>query len=178
MYKGVFTSLGKYWSAYGGLSALVRSPYLHIAVFILLPLTHHTWSEADWWGDPMAALPNLLGFTLAGLTMFIGFGDENFRRILAERDMAEPEPSAYLQMCATFVHFIVVQILALVYAVATKGLWFYADWMETVRPALPVLNQIGGLIGYLLFLYALTSVLAATMAVFSIVTMYEAYQRR
>ena len=178
MYKGVSNVFAKYWRAYGGVSALLCSPYLHIAVAILLPLTYHTWSKCDWWSDPMAALPNLLGFTLAGLAMSIGFGDDKFRALLAEPDADSKKPSAYVAMSSTFVHFIVVQILALVYAVAAKGLWFYAEWMDPFRSALPMANQIGGGIGYALFLYALTSVLAATMAVFRIASIYEAYQRK
>jgi len=177
MYKGVANIFAKYWQAYGGLRALLCSPYLHIAVLVLLPLTYHTWSKCDWWNDPMAALPNLLGFTLAGLAMSIGFGDDKFRALLAEPGVDLSKPSDYVVMSSTFVHFIVIQLFALVYSVAAKGLWFYAEWVDPIRDVLPVLNQIAGGIGYGLFLYALMSVLAATMAVFRIASMYEAYQR-
>lgn len=126
----------------------------------------------------MAALPNLLGFTLAGLAMSIGFGDDKFRALLAEPDADTTKPSAYVVMSSTFVHFILVQTIALVYAVVAKGLWFYAEWMDPFRPALSVINQIGGCIGYAFFLYALTSVIAATMAIFRIASIYETYQRK
>ena len=177
MYSGVVKALSKYWHAYGGLQALARSPYLHVVLLIALPLTFHTWANKDWWSDPISALPNLLGFTLAGLAMSIGFGDDKFRALLAEPEEDASRPSAYVEMCSTFVHFIVVQIIALLYAVMAKGLCFYADWMDPVRLALPLMNSIGGGIGYGLFLYSLTSILAATLAVFRIATIYETYQR-
>jgi hypothetical protein len=75
------------------------------------------------------------------------------------------------------VHFITVQVLALIIAVAVKSWWFYAAWMDPVRDVLPWMNGLAGAFGYGLFLYALTSVLAATMHVFRIATMYETHQR-
>lgn len=176
MYKGVFRIFSRYWQAYGGLGALVRSVYLHAALLVLLPVTFHTWSEPLWWNDVLSALPNLLGFSLAGFAIFIGFGDERFRTLLAEPEENPTRPTIYVSLCATFVHFILVQIIALIYAVIAKSWWFYATWMEPVRELLPWMNSIAGGVGYALFLYALTSVLAATMHVFRITSMYEAYQ--
>ena len=176
MYKGVAEIFLRYWRAYGGLPALLRSPYFH-ASLVLLALTFHTWSGPVWWDIVIGALPNLLGFSLAGFAIFIGFGDERFRALLAEPEENETRPTIYVSLCATFVHFIVVQILALIYAVVAKSWWFYAPWMDPVRDFLPQVNLVAGAIGYGIFLYALTSVLAATMHVFRIASMYETYQR-
>lgn len=176
MYKGVVEIFLRYWRAYGGLSAIARSPYFH-ASLVLLALTYHTWSEPQWWQDVTSALPNLLGFSLAGFAIFIGFGDERFRALLAEPEENPTRPTIYVSLCATFVHFIIVQILALIYALVAKSWWFYATWMDPVRQLIPGMNLIVGCIGYALFLYALMSVLAATMHVFRIASMYESYQR-
>ena len=154
----------------------MRSPYFHGAL-LLLVITHHTWIEPAWWDIVIGALPNLLGFSLAGFAIFIGFGDERFRALLAEPDEDGLQPTIYVKLCSTFVHFILVQILALIYAVVAKSLWYPASWMSAIEWVLPTLNFFGGAIGYGLFLYALTSVLAATMHVFRIASMYEAYQR-
>jgi len=173
-YKGVASIFKTYWAAYGGLGALLCSPYLHAAL-LLLALTTPTWSTPQWWDQSLTVLPNLLGFTLGGFAIFIGFGDEKFRALLAEDD-GEPV-NAYVALCSTFVHFILVQLAALVAAVLAKAWWFYAPWMGIFEHALPVLTAIGWAVGYGLFLYALTSVLAATMHIFRIASMYAEFQK-
>jgi hypothetical protein len=177
VYKGIGEIFTRYWRAYGGIKALLSSPYLHLAVIMLIA-TYATWSRMEWWDQVIGVLPNLLGFTLGGFAMFLGFGDEKFRALLAEPDEDSPTaPSLYVSLCATFVHFIVVQLLALMAAVLAKSWWFYFPWPVSFQEWLPVLNVIGGGIGFGLFLYAVTSILAATMHVFRIATWYEQHQR-
>lgn len=179
MYKGVAKIFCLYWKAYGGFRALLRSPYFHAAL-LLLALTFNTWLEKDWWTDVISALPNLLGFTLGGFAIFIGFGDERFRQMLAdpETDSEGKEvPTIYVSLCSTFVHFIIIQLLALVYAIVAKSWSFYFPWPVWIADFIPALRGITWAIGYGLFLYALTSVVAATMHVFRIASMYEQYQR-
>lgn len=176
MYTGVAKIFRRYWVAYGGLSSLLRSPYFHAAL-VLLCLTFNTWINPAWWDQSLSVLPNLLGFTLGGFAIFIGFGDEKFRALLAEPEDDKNMPTIYVSLCSTFVHFILVQVFALTYALIAKSWWFYTPWLDFSRPALVYLNGIAGAIGYGLFLYALTSVVAATMHVLRIATMYEQHQR-
>lgn len=177
MYAGVKEIFARYWLTYGGTRALFRSPYLH-AAGVLLVLTWGTWSEPHWWDQVIGVLPNLLGFSLGGFAMFLGFGDEKFRALLAEPDEDEPgAPSIYVSLCASFAHFIVVQMLALVWAILVKSWWFVFDWPYGIREALPWLNVLGGALGYGLFLYAITSALAAAMYVFRVAGWYELHQR-
>ena len=177
MYKGVFDIYSRYWHAYGGWKALRQSPYLHLAALLLLA-TYATWSQKDWWDQVIAVIPNLLGFTLGGFAMFLGFGDEKFRALLAEPDEDNPEqPSLYVSLCSTFVHFIVIQLSALICALLAKSWWFVLPWPPQVTQILPALNWIGGAIGYGFFLYAVTSVLTGTLHVFRIATWYEQHQR-
>lgn len=181
-YQGVAAIFRMYWTSYGGLRALAGSPYLHAAV-VLLALTARAWTASDcsagacarWWDQSLAVLPNLLGFTLGGFAIFIGFGDEKFRALLADDD-GDGKANAYVALCSTFVHFILVQALALVAAIVAKAWWFYTPWVEPIRPLLPWLNILGGALGYGLFLYALTSVLAATMHIFRIAHLYARHQ--
>lgn len=185
MYAGTFDIFKTYWLAYGGVKALLSSFYLLIAV-VLLVLTCHTWwtplnvapgQWSAWWDHSLNILPNLLGFTLGGFAIFIGFGDEKFRQLLADPEFEVTLPgNAYVQLCASFVHFIIVQLLALLAAVLGRSWWFYAEWMEPIRFALPWFNALGGAFGYGLFLYALASVMAATMHVFRIATLYAMFQ--
>lgn len=179
MYKGVTKIFGIYWKAYGGLEALLRSPYFHLAL-LLLALTYNTWLQKDWWTDVISALPNLLGFTLGGFAIFIGFGDERFRQLLADPEVdseGNEVPTIYVSLCSTFVHFIIVQLSALIYALIAKAWWFYFPWPSFIAELMPVFRSISWAAGFGLFLYALTSVLAATMHVFRIANMYEKYRR-
>ncbi|MDX9844463.1 MAG: hypothetical protein RBT42_11975 [Aquabacterium sp.] len=181
-YKGVASIFKAYWTTYGGLSALLCSPYLHFAV-LLLALTPRAWTGwgcdglecTQWWEQSISVLPNLLGFTLGGFAIFIGFGDEKFRALLAEDD-EHSSVNAYVALCSTFVHFILIQALALIVAIVAKSWWFYTPLLDSIRSWLPFLNGVGGAFGYGLFLYAITSVLAATMHIFRIAKMYALFQ--
>lgn len=177
MYSGVAKIFRLYWSAYGEFQALVRSPYLHAATALLV-LTAHTWLYTEWWTTSIGALPTMLGFTVAAFAVFIGFGDEQYRALLAAPDEENPgAPSIYVSLCSTFVHFIVVQALALLAALLAQSWAFYLPCLDPIRPIVTVLNVIGGAIGFGLFLYAVTSVIAVTMHVLRIASMYEQFQR-
>lgn len=155
---------------------MLHSVYLHVAL-LLLALTWHTWSGPCWWDLPISVLPNLLGFTLGGFAIFLGFGDEKFRQLLAERDEDQDKASIYVTLCAAFVHFIVIQVLAILSALVAKALWFYCPWPDAIATYRPWLNLVGGAAGYGLFLYAITLTLAATMSIFRTATWYEMHQR-
>lgn len=190
MYSGARSIFKVYWKAYGGLGALLCSPYLHLAA-IVLALTWNTWWAPQcaaggpcvaWWDQSLSVLPNLLGFTLGGFAIFIGFGDEKFRGALADPshtkdDEASNLPTMYVELCASFVHFILVQAIALLVAVVAKSWWFYTPFVDPIRDWLPLLNGLAGFIGYGAFLYALTCVIAATMHVFRIANMYARFRR-
>ena len=178
MYRGVFSIYARYWRAYGGLAALVRSFYLHVALVITL-ICANAWLTAGWWNQVTSILPNVLGFTLGGFAIFISFGDEKFRRLLAEPYEDDLNaPTAYVKLCSTFVHFIFVQIVALLVAIIVEAMYF--PWEKSpdfIKVALPWLNGVAGFVGYALFIYSLTSALAATMHVFRIASMYESFQQ-
>jgi hypothetical protein len=130
-----------------------------------------------WWETVIAVLPNLLGFTLGGFAIFVGFGDERFKASLAAPESDPEIPTVYRELCATFVHFIFVQVTALLVAIVTKGMWFKADLPVGLAELLPVMNMVWGAVCYAVFLYALTSVIAIGLHVFRIATMYETHQR-
>lgn len=166
----------RYWSAYGGWRAVRRSRYLHAALAIT-PFCWGSWSEPLWWDTVISVLPNLLGFTLGGFAIFVGFGDERFKASLAAPEDDPKQPTVYRELCATFVHFIFVQVIALLLALISKGMWFKAPLPEQFLSVLPVINAIWGAACYAVFLYAITSVMAIGLHVFRIATMYEMHQR-
>lgn len=168
--------LGRYWHAYGGIAALFTSRYLYTAL-LLTPFCWGSWSEPHWWNTVIEVLPSLLGFTLGGFAIFVGFGNERFRESLADTDDDPDVPSVYIELCATFAHFIVVQILALLVAIVSKGMWFEAPLPRLILDVLPTLNVAWGAVAYAIFLYALTSVIAIGFHIFRLAGMFETHQR-
>jgi len=178
VYQDVAEIFACFWQAYGGWRALIKSPYLHLAVLVT-GITYKFWSQPLWWEQVISVIPSLLGFTLGGFAIFIGLGDGKFRALLAKPDKDNSnEPDLYIELCSSFVHFILIQVLSLIAALLAKSWWFYSPWSNLFQQILPILNLLGGAIGYGLFLYAITSILAATMHIFRIATWYEVYQRQ
>ncbi|MFZ6727400.1 hypothetical protein ACO0K2_18060 [Undibacterium sp. MH2W] len=173
MYHGVGQILKRYWTAYGGWSAFLRSPYLHFS-FVLTILTAHFWLTEKWWDQPISVIPNLLGFSLGGLAMFLSFGDEKFRSELMEHK--DGEISSYLGLSSTFVHFIILQVLALSLAIVAKGLDFYFYWPTCIRSIIDISTKIFSGFGYLIFLYSVISMVAATLGIFRACSWYQLIQ--
>lgn len=174
-YKGSYEIFQYYWNTYGGWRALLSSPYLHVAFFLLF-LTHHQWMSRDWWDQSLAILPNLLGFSLGGFAIFLGLGDEQFRAILAEKGEGESN-SAYTLVSATFVHFILIQALGIVFALLAKSLAYQPAWLPNdYMIYFSFITPIFWGIGYLFLLYAITSMVAVVMAIFRCTKWYEKHQ--
>lgn len=138
----------------------------------------HYWLSEPWWETALSVLPNVLGFTLAGFTIWLGFGDESFRRRLSEAPKAAGQASAFMGVSASFVHFVVVQICALLSAVWAKGMNFPLTQGHWLRPSMDWLAPLGHGIGFLLFVYALTAALAATLGVFRAASWYDHHRRQ
>jgi large-conductance mechanosensitive channel len=118
-----------------------------------------------------------LGFTLGGFALLLGFGDERFRSLLADKEKDE-KSSIYTSLCATFVHFIVLQLLALIFAIITNALQFQVNIPSYLLGFFHMLTAISYAFGYGLFIYSLLSLLAATLAIFRAATWYETYQQK
>lgn len=175
-YLGIWNVLRRYWSAYGGFRALLLSAYFHVAIVITAGLSHY-WQHDSWWDLSLSVLPNILGFTLAGFTIWLGFGDENFRQRLS----ALPEDgktSAFMGVSAGFLHFIIVQIIALLCAVWAKAMQFTLPAEHWLRPGMGFLEPVGNAIGFLLFVYALMAALAASLGVFRAASWYDDHRRQ
>ena len=171
--EGPMDIFSRYWKAYGGTRDLARSAYLHASV-VMLVITFHFWIFHKWWEQPLSIIPNLLGFSLAGLAVFVGFSDREYQSLLATTK-DDKGTSVFLSTCATYIHFVVIQFMSLVFAIVAKSLDFDLDWpapLDTfVRPAFCVFSAIG----YLLFLYAIFSMVAAAMSLFRTVYWYQVY---
>lgn len=169
--------LKRYWRAYGGIRSLLSSPYLYIATLLTIALFPH-WSAPDWWDDVLSIMPNLLGFSLGGYAMLIAFGDEKFMKIISGDDDGSVSP--YMELSATFTHFIILQILSIILALFAKTYSFSLPpahfILELLGDSFRYLCLAGYSFAYLIFMYALTSTLAATLALLRVSSWYDFFQ--
>ena len=164
-YAGVYKSLRIYWRLYGGLRAFVGSPYLHCAI-ILSFLNYPLWwsdcsPDVSWYDLALSIFPSLLSFTLGGYAVLLAFGGEKFLQLISGPDKSG-ESSPFLQINGALVHFILLQGLSLLFAVVGKiwsldtGIW---AWF-----------------GLLVSLYALLSIVPATLAIMRVAVLLDNFR--
>src|SRR5439155_21583437 len=100
-----------------------------------------------------------MGFSIAAFAMIVAVGHEKFLRVLATRPSGW-DSSALEGTAAAFFHFLFVQFLALVAALAGKSLW-------SILP-LAFARNIFGAVGFFLLVYSSTCALAASLRIFSL----------
>jgi hypothetical protein len=180
-YRGVASILGSYLTYYGGFRAIASSPYLHLALVLLVP-TVGIWTFPGWWDLPITILPNLISFTLAGYALFMGFGDEKFRKLMAgEKDGVAP----MLVISATFTHFIIIQVIAVTLAILAKArpissLLKLLEVTSLDTGAAHVVRSTLGtgfwMISFSVFLYSICSIVATTLSVFRVTRWFNQHQ--
>lgn len=176
---GITGLVAEYWQTYGGARELFKSPFLYFAL-LLVPLTAGIWSKEGWWEDVLSILPNLMGISLAAFTLFLGAGSEKFRMVIAGSDSDDvksgekPLPSPFVKTASVFLHFLIVQFIAIILAFIAKSLYELPP-MRWFVPFNDVATWLfwGG--AFFAFLYALSVVLAASFAVFEIVGWFDLY---
>lgn len=99
-YAGVGSIFSRYWRAYGGSRALLSSPYLLVSI-LLAGAMYPFWLRESWWDTALSTLPNVLGFTLAGFTIWLGFGDEKYRTLISR---AKPDRESPFKARSTYEH--------------------------------------------------------------------------
>lgn len=166
-------ALRKYWNTYGGSAALLRSPYFHLAALIGMLCIPWVAKGGDWAGKILSVVPNLLGFSLSGFAILLAIGSDKFQSVLARAGGSERP--VLLNISTSFVHFIVVQATALLFAITSEGIWpilkstlralSFGHW-STVSA---IVCSAGGFIGCTLLAYSITSLFAATFRVYRLV---------
>ena len=113
----------QYWGIYGGFPALLKSPYLFVSVCLTLVCLAF-WSVNEK-GEylvkasdlAVSAIPNLLGFTVGALAIVLAFSSATIFKLLAE----EGDPQSYfMKLTSNLVHFILVQVVALICGLIAK----------------------------------------------------------
>ena len=174
--EGIFQ---RYWKTYGGFSALFTSWYFYASLLITLALFPH-WLSSDWWVLVLSIMPNVLGFSLGGYAMWMAIGDENFRKLISGSD-EDGSPSPYMEVSSAFVHFIILQLLAIFMALFADAYDFPLppEWVLVSEYAV-VIRAIcvgGSFLGYFVFIYALASALAATLSLLRVSSWYDMYSK-
>lgn len=178
-YRGAWRQLNGYWRSYGGSRALLYSPYVHLSG-ILLIATYGTWSEPGWWSQVSAVLPNIIGFSLAGMAIYLSVGSEQFRERISGQDPGDgdrQEASPFIVVTAAFAHFIVAQVMALIASI-TLGALASAELLCKLEVCL-ALNDFARMVlwafGYWAFLYAVLLVIGTTLALFRVAGWFDEY---
>jgi hypothetical protein len=180
-YFGTFRIIGRYWKAYGGFNAFFASPYLHSA-FILSILSYAYWSKQEWWNDVLTIAPSIIGFSLGGYAIWLAFGDEKFKIMLTAQeeksdDFDDGTTSAFMALNATFAHFIVCQLIALISALMFKTIQLELlpieakIFLKQHAPNFAIYfykHRMHHFFGFWTFLYSILTAFAATFAIFRV----------
>lgn len=148
-----FESLSLYWKRYGGIRALVLSPYFGLAA--LLTIISAVMAPCEKWHETaLGILPNLLGFSIGGFAVLLVFSSDRFLKLITE---GGSQGSLFLKTNVIFVHFILVQVLGIITALLAKAISFL------VFASL-----------FLLF-YSILSAVATCLVLFNIAQIYNSY---
>lgn len=167
-----FTSrLRRYFRAYGGWSAIFRSPLFLLAV-VLTGLGYSNWIDSDKWSAlSQSLIPNLLGFSLGTYAILFSLMTGRLKRAL--KATKNTEGITFLEeINATFFHFILVQVIALLWSFLYQGTILF-DIMKIAKPYWPCAQQLfrftqalGGAAGYTLLVYSISLIVASALAVY------------
>jgi hypothetical protein len=179
-YKGVGEILASYFKIYGSLTAVLSSPYLHFSVLIVF-LCNGFWRQAAWWDVPISVLPGMASFSLAGFAMLMAFGDQDFKKLLSDKDQSS---SAILGIASTFTHFIILQIASLILAIICKSRPLSTAMADHEFVRLIVLEYeyvflaikfFAWGLSFLIFIYAVLSAIPAALSIFRTTRWFNSY---
>jgi hypothetical protein len=157
-YSALWKELREYWKAYGGWGALCTSPYLWASYALSLLTQLSKDGDWIWYVSSISILPNLVGFSLGGYAVMLAFGDRRFQDAVRGK-RKNKDTSPYLRISASMNHFVVMQLIALIYAL--------------ISSSLELKNGAYAFIGIWLLVYALVLGVSATLSIFFMSRMYD-----
>lgn len=174
-----------YAKEYGGARALAGSPYFHVAVVVTL-LSWPLWVSGGAPALAIAVVPGLLGFSIAAFTLSLGIGSDRFRILLAAK--IGSSESVVASMANAFLHFILVQVAAILCALIASGdpvaIALSAlgnTWDEVpdgVQFVLLALRALVGLIVLLLVVYAVVLLVPAMLHIYRASRTFRKFAQR
>jgi hypothetical protein len=177
-YEGALKIERGYWKRYGGWSAFLCSAYFHLSLFLSLCAAVLAPSFA-WWNTAIDIIPSMLGFSLAGYAILVAFGAGPFQEFLARA--GGQERSVLGSMSAAFVHFVVIQVAALVVATVVLATSDSLKEAWTILraylspPVAKVIRISWSTAGFLSIVYPIITAAGATFWVFSQVEVFIRY---
>jgi len=171
-YSSPATTLRRYWKGYGGCSALLSSPYFHAAIILSLPGAW--WAPGAWPEKVEAIVPSLLGLSLAGYAILLALGSGDFFEKI-RKPKANGRPSTLEGISTAFLHFVIVQALALVmallYPVLVEAAPALRGWMQDLGYpwAYVTLKLVLGFVGWLGLFYSVTCMIALSFRLYRMI---------
>jgi hypothetical protein len=107
----------RYWDIFGGTRALVTSPYLQLSIMVGLLSTgfgHNTPNMAE---ISRSIVPSLLGLSISGMAILLAFSSSGS---LMKYLSAKGDKSFFMRMSSVFIHFIVIQVLCLLFGLLSS----------------------------------------------------------
>lgn len=168
----------RYFEAYGGLNALVKSRFFWSAMLVTA-ICSKFFTAPKWWELALSVVPGLVGFSIAGVAIFVSLGSDALRSKIAGKIPGETVESPFMSFMAMFTHFIVIQLLALLVAFVAKAL--YDATPLASNPLAGLVDDLRGpfwLFGGLCFTYAIFLCFALAVEIYRLASMIDEYQTR
>ncbi len=171
-YSHPATTLRRYWKGYGGCSALLSSPYFHVAIVLSLPGAW--WAPGAWPEKVESIVPSLLGLSLAGYAILLALGSGDFFERI-RKPKSNGRPSTLEGISTAFLHFIIVQTFALVMALAfpvlVEAAPAFRDWLQKHDAAAVYkwLKVALGYAGWLGLFYSVTCMVALSFRLYRMI---------
>jgi hypothetical protein len=160
------------WQNLGGYRGVLKSMDFRVAVLVAL-ICWPAWSQSGWWGDPISVLPSLLGFTLGGFAIFLGFGSDQFKDLIANEDELKSE---YLSVSAIFLYIVSIQVLGLIFAVISKAIYVpVLSFFDCIEVVFVFLNPVFWFLGFFVYIYGIVLSLRAAVRIFRVSRWYNSF---
>lgn len=174
-YKGLWNALLRYWADYGGWKGFYSSPLLHLSI-IISTSSYSVWTQPNWIDVPLSLLPNLLGFSLGAYALIFSLADERLLSAL-NAPTTDGSPTRLRMVNATFLHFILIQTAAIIFALSNKSTLLYDLAQHAPMPPIYIgrtqafLTSTSGAFGYFLTVYAVVLLVGAALAAYRLAIM-------
>ncbi len=184
-YKSAFNSMKKYVNIYGGTKSILFSPYFLISILITAAC-RSMYFKPGWWELPKMILPSMIGFSIASFSLWISMLSSGLQKIFSRTPRTIQVASS---INSTFFHFIFIQILALIFAIAAESypIATFAKFHPNIipiwiKPYLYIqwhnITVAFYFISFWLFIYALTLCMASIIALFEIAQIWQGFSLR